>query len=129
VGVIAVLVWFYDFAVVFTGASRAQAFYLLFASFAVLGQLVVGYASDKLDRFGMASLGMLLFGLAALAFIVARTYVVFLLLAPVLALGPLPLSAVTFIVFNSEKDFRLTGSGSANGTFVTEPVLRNPCEM
>lgn len=83
-GIIALSAWFYDFGVKFTGALNAQVLYVLLASFAVLGQVAGGYISDRLGRLGVAALGMLLFGMAVLAFLVARTFTALLLLAPLL---------------------------------------------
>lgn|GEM_PF-441107 len=83
-GIIALSSWFYDFSYSLAGPSEAQAAFLLLASFAVVGQLVGGVVSDRVDRRRVAAVGMLGFGLATASFSTAKTAESIYFLAPLI---------------------------------------------
>jgi MFS family permease len=83
-GIIALSAWFYDLTYSLTGPADAQRLYLLLASFAVMGQLVGGVVSDRLERHRVAVVGMLAFGLATASFSMAKTSDSLYFLAPLI---------------------------------------------
>jgi hypothetical protein len=66
--VIALSAWFYTICFRIVGIKEAQILYILLACFAILGQVVGGYFSDKQKRRGLIeTFGMLAFGASSLA--------------------------------------------------------------
>ncbi len=81
-GIIGLSSWYYDIVFKYTGPLYAQILYLALSAAAVAGQLVGGIASDRYGRGGVATHGMLVFGLILAAASVARTPVLLFALAP-----------------------------------------------
>jgi len=84
-GVIALSAWFYTICFRIVGIKEAQILYILLACFAILGQVVGGYFSDKQKRRGLIeTFGMLAFGASSLALWLSKNSQELLILAPFL---------------------------------------------